>query len=469
MRRYHHILAVILLLATACERQEFPMQAVQDDSSNSPAPLLVSEVGCMTRSVKDWSDAALAAMYDLPGKNGDLLGDYKPADIINIGRSLFGQAYWQWQQHTFLYRTVDAFGKPIVLSGQMSFFADTTRQERSRIRTVSLYHLPYSVVVEDMLMTNSAVSLVRPIYGAMVVMPHGQGACYDRNNYRPHTESLLFARQDIDCELAAMELLEQLGYKLSDDYYTENMGISNGGTVAIAVQKLLETTEPREVTDRIRLRATYSGEGAMDYGSNLTDLIKVAVTKPDDFHHSPICITLSFINSLFRSHPDEFAGCVPADYFCDEFNAMTMECDGKPCSLFDAFNKGCYSADSLFEAFSITSIHQVLSKELFDSQDCLDLTHPLVKRLINAFSYNDLNGGWTPKTPIRLVHCINDSYIPYETVRESFDKLHTLPDGSFNDNVSMKTIAHLEHVYAGIFLMLRDIVLKPHPCPVDNH
>lgn len=474
--RINHSLAISIFctaLIMSCSKSDV-IQPVSDtpdtNTESSNCKYLAGEVSRETRSIDELSEQVTASLGMLMANNTHSYFEetFKAPEIVDLFKNPFNGAAWQWQKHSFLYNTSDIKGNPIILEGCMSFIADTTHQERFNLESVNLYH-PALLLNETWFnFFNYILSAVRPIYNTLFVSYKPEGIGYASERLLTPPESSLHARQAIDCELAALELLEQLGYEMADGYYTENMGMSNGSSFALATQKILENSEPQEIRDRIRLNATYCGEGTMNY-SDMFISINSSLDREFDnlLDQIPGLCSIIFINCEYYSHPELFEGIDVSDYFSDEFNNLTVEKDGKRISANDYICTGHYAIkDSIFEKSGILTIRQILSPACLGKDGSLDVSSDLIKRLLKAFSLDDLSHGWQPQTPLYIIHSTKDDYIPYVTVKDNVRTLRINPEGTINENIHFETIFGKDHMEAVLGLILRDLILKKHPCPL---
>ena len=477
--RIDHSLAISIFctaLIMSCSKNDV-IQPVSDtpdtNTESSNCKYLVGEVSRETRSIDELSEQVTASLGMLMANNTHSYFEetFKSPEIVDLFKNPFNGAVWQWQKHVFLYKTKDLAGNTITLEGNMAFIADTTHKERIKLESVSLYH-PILVLSEEWYESyNDIIASTRPIYKALFVSYKPEGIGYSCGRRILSSESTIHARQAIDCELAALELLEELGYSMSDDYYTESMGISNGSSFSLATQKLVENSEPQEIRDRIRLKATYCGEGTMNYGDMFMTISSTLDREFDNLlDQLPALCSITFINGEYYSHPELFEGIELSDYFSDAFNNLKVDNNGISMSANDYISLGYYySSDSIFENSGIITLRQILSPACLKSDDTIDESSDLIKRLTSAFSLDELSHGWQPQTPLRIIHSTKDDLIPYPTVAYNVRELRTNPDGKINKNVIFETMPGMDHMEAVLVLILKDLILKKHPCPLDHH
>ena len=76
-----------------------------------------------------------------------------------------------------------------------------------------------------------------------------QGLGLSKELYLPYLNTVMLARQNIDCFKAAMTLIKDYGPAMPDDYITYNIGYSLGGAVSMGIAKQIELDpELKEIT-----------------------------------------------------------------------------------------------------------------------------------------------------------------------------------------------------------------------------
>lgn len=408
-------------------------------------------------------------------------------------KSFQGFGGWQLQVYKIVYKTVDIKGDTIQLAGHVGLLNSPSGKTRMPVDAVSLFHT--AVNTEELTTTLYEVMVLpfRALYNHVVVYPFYQGIDIDKGVH-PVTisEPLLKARQAIDCEVAAMELLDILGIDMDRDYYTANMGISNGGATTVATQYMLENyPEYREINrDIIRLKGTYVGEGCYSFRELIPSLTapaekSLAALLVKDY--LSIIKSASYIACLVGSY-DTWKGInghyedVPDIdvYFSEEFlniqrpywndglsiinyidqNIPRPEPDGYT-DYIDMFRKGllCIAEDKIFN-LEIT-VADMINPELLGEDGLVDMSNPYLITVQKAFSENDIFlGGWAPHTMLKMAHSVDDDFVDFKQVREVFEGLN---NNGFNRNVALSTVKGLDHLTGTFFFLIKDILAKEEP------
>lgn len=397
------------------------------------------------------------------------------AEITELLKGPFSGIQWQVETYRIKYHTVDANFHDKILSADIGFVNDASGCTTRRLNTVSLFHCQFNVNDGLTMMFKDIVIPVRAMHNALVVYPHYQGVGEDKGTpgtYIPISESLLKARQAIDAELAALEFIGTLNnVSMACGYYTENMGISNGGSTALATQYLLENDAMYSAkNESVNLRTTCVGEGCYNY----TDLI-LSMFRETEVEASEIVAKLmpiafvSLINSVHKTWGKKYFG--PAlrleSYFSDAFNKAKVEINGKEMGILEAMDSGDFPVDfseeSVFEKNGLLTIRSMINPDLYDEDGNLREDSPHIQALKKAFDENQLRYGWNPDSPLLIEHSAKDDMLPYADALEAY---RALGNKGKNKNVVMKTLPLGNHLVASSIYLLEMLVL-PHPVPLD--
>lgn len=406
-------------------------------------------------------------------------------DFLDIDLSEFGL---ELRTYRIVYRTKDNRGQEIQLSGDVSFLANPIHPRKRILESVSLFHSAFFTDEGKSTEYEQYAFPGRSIHNALVVYPHYQGVHEGRKpeyvEGHPVTiaELLLKARQGIDCELAAIELINKLeGVELMPEYYTENIGLSCGAGTALATQYLLENDPQLKSVNKesIRLVGTYCCEGCYSYSGLLSKLMEVVpydeslseFTSMEDF--KPACLIAVIVGAydtwkgMKDSDGNEFFAGVDdvREYFSQEFlnSENLFEDDGRQITdIIGYFRTGTLSAHSrIFKRAGFLS-STMINPELINSDHEIDVTNPKMKALLEALAQNDrITADWNPSARICISHSTDDEFVPYSQALGVYKSLSR--DGA-NRNVVIQTICGLNHTDGNRFYAIKDIILKKHPC-----
>lgn len=460
------LLSVSLLLA-GCEKDQ-----ERDTPPVFEEPILVSSSLLFT--------SPGAALYDMISERVPVLPElvHELGNISKRNHSLRISVY------EIVYKSKDIAGNEIILSGMVSvpFHIDGTEMT---INNISLEHSIFNID-SDITTVFGALATIRALFGSLVVTPYCQGGGVDKGRpgtYVPLSEHILKARQSIDCELAALEFLRTqavrgLNVRLSPNYSTYNIGISNGGASALAVMKILESeTEYEEVNrDRIHLSGTYMGEGCADY-SILLDTFIDNYDKPTQVDRMKPDILISIMTSAYNAHaiysPKPYFSYEEngrtmhinlESYFSEEFNAARVLVGNEMVSITEACNRGYWydnllqmSDDSYILKAGFETLEDIFSPDLFNEDGTVNKSRREWKAIISALKENSLLDGFEPKSKLLIVSSKDDTFIPFEINRQMYENLS---DGGRNPNVKLRAISGLDHSDASDLCWIESIVKK---------
>jgi hypothetical protein len=205
------------------------------------------------------------------------------------------------------------------------------------------------------------------------------------------------AQGAIDGLLAAKRLLFLMGYEYENRLL--NIGYSQGGHTAMAVQRLVDT----RYSDRLKILHTYAGGGPYDIMGIYDEMKETGVT----FYPCALPLILSGINEtedLGLSPHDMFRGAL-ADHY--EEWILSKEYSSTDINQMILDN---VSPDDIVPSDPRDGVR--LSAII--NPDIMDETTPLGKKMKTYYQRNSLVGTWTPnpETHIYLFHSLSDEVVP---------------------------------------------------------
>lgn len=485
--------AAALLFFSGCQKME-DMEVLpekQDESRVAVASGQGKLVSASLSSTRTVDEAVQNALENVEQTSGTMIADSVVTNIRLLRKRFTGKE-WQMQVYRIKYNTVDIDGNPIQLNGDVGFINETSGKCKRTLDAISLFQTAFNTEELTTTLYEVMVLPVRVLYNQVVVYPFYQGIGIDRGVH-PVTisEPMLKARQSIDCELAALELLDQLNVGLDENYYTANFGISNGGATTLAVQYLLESdAEYKKINeDVIRLAGTYCGEGCYSFRKLIP--ILTAPEKKPEFSLLPdymsIIKSMAYIACLIGSY-DTWNGrnghyrhvSSVDDYFSEDFlkiqrpywieplNILQLrfselsrpEPDGY-MGFIENFRKGYLSMGDEMIFNGELKISDMINPELLDENGIVNMAHPYLADVQEAFAENDVFlSGWNPLTPLCLAHSESDDFVDIGQVREVYA---ALSNNGCNRNVKMPTVKGLNHLFGTLFFLVKDILAKEQP------
>lgn len=306
------------------------------------------------------------------------------------------------------YQSVDANNNPITLSAMLYYqrrFASTSLE--STIDMVVLNCHP-TISHNNGCPTGSDPQLGAIKYmvseNALVVCPDyiGFGASSSKNH--PYMCATLTARNVLDCYKAAINnALNVQKVNFSSQYYTINIGYSQGGATALAFQKYLETEASQADRDLVKLRGSLCGAGPYDQGL-VFDIYedKAEMSYPAYLPYALMGLKETFGETIMR-------GIALEDCFTEKFNNTNfMQTLLAKNTTIDDLNTAMINA-------GFKSFYDILSPQFRDKTSAL---YRSVRKALDQS--NLLDGRWKPEAPIAFYHYGNDEVVPSEETEQAY-------------------------------------------------
>jgi len=274
---------------------------------------------------------------------------------------------------------------------------------------------------------------------ALVVCPDYCGYGITAFMQHPYLVEDITARQCIDAELAALDLISLWDDGLYDnpiasDYYTNIIGYSQGGAVALACTKYLESNAcPQEVKDKIKLNHTYCGDGPYSPVATVKQYLEWQDTgKVLEYP----CVLPLIVMAAKDAYNDDCMRTVKVeDYFSEDFlkSDVINMLKSKSVTTADLNNK----ISAWMGTDEKTGLPRLMPKDLF-SEKMLDENSNEHKCLMRALEKNDLTKGWTPTHKITFYHWTTDGVVPYCNTQAIFAE-GGIDAGQKNPNINYYT------------------------------
>ena len=188
--------------------------------------------------------------------------------------------------YKFNYPSTSVTGEPVVLSSLLCCWAPATPPEDAGIESVHLYNhytitadsqcptsatpITMDFLVLSLLFEGSDYDEQTPyrsiVKRSIVIMPDYEGYGVSRDRVHPYLNQTVTAQQVIDALTYGLELYGKLNganntLPLKDDWRCFSLGYSQGGAVALAVQRYIEQNN---LSDKLHFRGTLCGDGPYD-------------------------------------------------------------------------------------------------------------------------------------------------------------------------------------------------------------
>lgn len=320
--------------------------------------------------------------------------------VLNTGKNRLKETIFR--AISFEYPSVSPKDDTIMLSGLVTIPIINDNRPTSvlvyhRIMASSYKITPStSMPIEAVLTADNTVCVFPDYYGCGIT--EGEPFAYTALNYH--------ARCATDCVLAALRIIKDEGIELNDNYYTWNVGYSQGGGYALAVHKYIETSLPDSLSKLINLKWSLCGDGVYVP----IELYKNALVTTN--MGSTPAIYLKGLQSIFYIHQDCLGDFQMCDFFSDE--ALNVKLD----SLLQVYD------ESLWDMCNrIGKLVENPNPKQYFSQMALDTHSILFKSMTNAFNLDDCATGWHPHSPVVLYHSKKDNCIPFQHTLETYSML----------------------------------------------
>ena len=322
---------------------------------------------------------------------------------------------WQVQTCTFSYESVSVSGKPITLSGRITF-PNAKDGSGHKVKSLSLY--VHYFLDKDVVPSLSLTPIdLRYLFDSAVIEPDLEG--YGTSADRPYCgfSMLAQARQTADCMLAATEVLNDNGVELIEGGHTTGWGYSLGGPIVLEFARYYDKQLSASQRKKINLTSVYSGGGPflLDRMIELLNVDKNLYAR-----------TLRYLPHFLSSIPEEqLGGYQLRDFFPTWMHETKVTIDGETMSFFESVtNNKTFGASWPSElGLSQDVLYNHFAADMFTPESSLDLSHPKTVALLNAVKKQYDWDEWTPSADIYLTHNPNDKNIPYQQTQELYEQL----------------------------------------------
>jgi len=231
----------------------------------------------------------------------------------------------------------------------------------------------------------------------------------DSSGLHPYMHAKTLAWAVIDLIRATQSLAADSGYPLNDQLFLT--GYSEGGYATMAAQREIETHH----ADEFSITASAPMAGAYDLSGTMLQLFLSGVQVPSPLQFPYVLLAYNGIYGLYE----------------EITNLLAREHVNTVLGLFDGEN----DSDTINAALP-SVFHELFAPNLLAALESGDY-HPARAALENNDVYR-----WTPVSPTRLYHCLDDDIVPYANATVALDyftaagadvELETLPFGSHVD------------------------------------
>lgn len=373
------VAAVSLFAAISCEKTVLTV----DDTIEEPSILFTSDsLGII--DINDYSSAEFAEMVgvDAPVETKCLSINY---EVVRMK-----------------YQSTGVNGKPITLSMKIAY----------PVGILGNYHKPTHIVLDNHFTIGSNAEApynITPIaFGcaledALVVCPDYEGYGITDKNDPPYICHEVNAKQSVDAVLAALDYIDaKRGVSMAKGYYLENYGYSQGGGVALAVHKYIETELPASTQKRLNLKRSYCGGGPYN------PVTTFHVFREWDELEIPMVAILPILGAK-ACFPEILGKYELCDFFTEEFNRTEM---------IEMMRSKEYSIDEM-NAY-IRDVEGLRTCKQIFNPDLLDENSQMFKDLVYCLEKSNLTTDWKPNAKVYLYHSKADTIVPMENCEEAY-------------------------------------------------
>ena len=344
-----------------------------------------------------------------------LVGLRQPKMDKTFAKQSANNSGWQVQTCTFSYESVSVSGKPITLSGRITF-PNAKDGSGHKVKSLSLY--VHYFLDKDVVPSLSLTPIdLRYLFDSAVIEPDLEG--YGTSEDHPYCgfSMLAQARQTADCMLAAIEILKENGVELIEGGHTTGWGYSLGGPIVLEFARYYDKQLSASQRKKIILTSVYSGGGPylLDRMIQLLNVDKNLYAR-----------TLRYLPHFLSSIPEEqLGGYQLRDFFPTWMHETKVTIDGETMSFFESMvnNKVFGSSWPSEVGLSQDILYNHFAADMFTADSLLDLSHPKTVALLNAVKKQYDWDEWTPSADIYLTHDPNDKNIPYQQAQELYEQL----------------------------------------------
>lgn len=311
-------------------------------------------------------------------------------------------------EETITYQSVDAYNRSITLSAKLYF---QRRFAQSRLETIDFVVLNCHPTITHNAgaPTGSTPQMDAIKYmcseNALVICPDYIGFGETDKVVHPYMCSTLTARNVLDCYKAAIAFaLNDKKATFSNNYYTINVGYSQGGATALAFQKYLETEASDADRDLVKLRGSICGAGP--YSQNLVfDEYEEWCKDPNYKLDYPI-----YLMYVLKGHKEAFGATTMRDLELKD--CFTKEfwdyCEAGFMKRFDEKGTNVDNLNAELKVNGFDTFYSIINADYANRNSKLYRT--IEKTLAQSNLLADDN--WTPQAELTFFHSMEDIVVP---------------------------------------------------------
>lgn len=351
---------------------------------------------------------------------------------------LLSKPCWEIQSYTFTYRSQTTDGRAVELSGRVTFPNNLREDIPHRVKSLSL-HAHQGLLDPDWTPSRNLMFMpLKALWDSAVIEPDFQkwGVTYgiepDGSGSAVH-----MARQLADCVVAALEVMREHGVTLAPDGYTTNWGSSQGAMASLSFARWYETEAPQWFKDALRMKSTFSAQGAVDERSYWEHAYKHPEMIP-----SVMTVLVGYFSAFSQA---QLGGYLPGDFVPRWFVDKQYERDGRKVSFLDSI---CYYFPEIYSPriVEMNTFDQICAPDMLTADGKVDMNSPKVRTWLSCVIKHNGLEGWDPVLPIYLAHSPDDHLFPFEVV---YPLYRTLSGQGRNAGVRMLSVPSFGNLPTG--------------------
>ena len=310
---------------------------------------------------------------------------------------------------TYKYMSTDVTGKPIELSGEVSW----RRFAWWPIAPKNIILNEHYTITEDGMTPSKYFNFMQYIAGnALLIQPDYIGYGATKNELHPYLNHDITAINSVDALEAGYQAWKKdikNKKSLRKGWKMVVIGSSQGGSSALAVHKYMDTH--LDVANKWHFAYSYCCCGPYSPSVTMEGYYKKgSVTYP--------CVLPMTIKSMMASYPEILGKYKEEDFYSEKYLKIKNIMDGLFASKeFSSSKVNSKLCDALGIKGSSVPLKDVLSDSI------LDMNSQIAKDFFKCLEKNDLTTGWSPVHEIQIFQSKGDEVVPYanaEKLKQAF-------------------------------------------------